>query len=459
VNIRADVQQTRVVVKGISMVSAGECIAGRYRLECPLGEGGMGSVWRARHLELDTPVAIKFQHAHRTHSKGAAARFRREARAAARLRSPHVVRVVDFGFDSGVPYLAMELLEGESLKARLERKLSPTIEEALEFTRQVASALDAAHGAGIVHRDLKPSNLFVVEDGQREVIKLLDFGIAKWFEAEHATEITATEENLVLGSAAYMSPEQARGESVDRRSDVWSLGVVAYEMLVGITPFSGANIPDTLRKICSGSFAFPSRALGATFAAFDPVFAIAFELDTELRFASAGALSEALSDAGSTLGKDARGTSATHSTGGWAFGRQGQTLSASVAARPHGFRRARRNNVVLAAAAGSIVTLLVGVRVLTPSPVNLTAAAALSSPRPPPAGATSPALSESLPAPAPSAEPGQHAQLPGTPSARVRNLARRPEARPKPEPARPASSPYHHSRLDPVFGLEVPVPR
>ena len=125
------------------MPSEGECIAGRYRLECPLGEGGMGSVWRARHLELDAPIAIKFQHAHRASSKGAAARFRREARAAAKLRNPHVVRVVDFGFDSDVPYIAMELLEGLSLKARLEQKLSPSIEEALEFTRQASSALDA----------------------------------------------------------------------------------------------------------------------------------------------------------------------------------------------------------------------------------------------------------------------------------------------------------------------------
>jgi eukaryotic-like serine/threonine-protein kinase len=437
------------------MASEGECIGGRYRLECPLGEGGMGSVWRARHLELDTPVAIKFQHAHRTHSTGAAARFRREARAAAKLRSPHVVRVVDFGFDSDVPYIAMELLEGESLKARLEHKLSPSIEEALEFTRQAASALDAAHDAGIVHRDLKPSNLFVVEDGQREIIKLLDFGIAKWFEGEHAAEITATGENLILGSTAYMSPEQARGEPVDGRSDVWSLGVVAYEMLVGITPFSGANIPDTLRRICSGSFAPPSRAIGSTFAAFDAVFAIAFELDAELRFDSAGAFSEALSNAGSTLGTDAREASATHSTGGWAFGREGATLSASVPARPRGFGRGRRSKVMIATAAGSIVALLVGIRMLIPNPVNPTASAALSPASPSPASAQSAALLQALPP----TEPTPRAPVPSAPSTPARGATRPPATRPKPKPAQPASSSYHHSRLDPVFGLELRVPR
>ncbi|MEZ4376083.1 MAG: protein kinase [Polyangiaceae bacterium] len=226
-------------------LKAGELIGAKYRLERPLARGGMGEVWIARHIELDVDVAVKFIQAAANHSK-AGARFRTEARAAAQLKSPHVVRVYDYGLHEGAPYLAMELLEGQDLQSRIDRlgKLGP--EEALCIVEQAAKALGVAHSAGIVHRDIKPSNLFLALEGGDEVLKVLDFGIAKQEQPDGAT----TSQGVLLGSPAYMSPEQARGHAVDARSDLWSMGVVVFEMLSGDSPFSGTTVGDSIAKIC-----------------------------------------------------------------------------------------------------------------------------------------------------------------------------------------------------------------
>jgi eukaryotic-like serine/threonine-protein kinase len=467
------------------MPSPGECIAGRYRLECPLGEGGMGSVWRARHLELDAPVAVKFQHAHRARSKGAAARFRKEARAAARLKSPNVVRVVDFGIDGDVPYLAMELLEGESLRARLERQVMSSVEEVLEITRQAASALDAAHQAGIVHRDFKPSNLFLVKSGEREIVKLLDFGIAKWFEAEASVEGALTDDNLVVGSAHYMSPEQARGEDVDPRSDVWSLAVVAYQLLTGLVPFHGANIPDALRRICSGHFDPPSRVLSDDYAAFDAVFSRAFELDLDLRFETAGEFSSALTAAGQNLlGSNTPRALPPASTGAWAFGRDAATLSLPL--RPaRSTAQPSRRTVALAAVALALIGALALAVSQAQSPLPAVASAARHAPvvAPPPrvqvtqepapaAIAEAPlTVNSSVPvstspktrkAPTP-----QRPRLPATgapqaPQTAIVSAAEPPAANPRvdsvPAPA-PTLREEAPAQLDPVFGLQIPARR
>lgn len=205
----------------------------------------MGEVWVARHIELDVAVAVKFIQAAANHSK-AGARFRTEARAAAQLKSPHVVRVYDYGLHEGAPYLAMELLDGQDLQSRIDQlgRLPPG--EALGVVEQAAKALGVAHSAGIVHRDIKPSNLFLAREGSDEVVKVLDFGIAKQEQPDGAT----TSQGVLLGSPAYMSPEQARGHGVDARSDLWSLGVVAFEMLSGDSPFSGTTVGDSIAKIC-----------------------------------------------------------------------------------------------------------------------------------------------------------------------------------------------------------------
>lgn len=462
------------------MPSAGECIAGRYRLEGPLGEGGMGSVWRARHLELDAPIAVKFQHAHRARSRGAAERFRKEARAAARLKSPNVVRVVDFGIDGDVPYLAMELLEGESLRARLEQQISSSVADVLEVTRQAASALDAAHAAGIVHRDFKPSNLFLVKSDEGEVVKLLDFGIAKWFEAEASAEGALTDDNLVVGSAHYMSPEQARGDAVDPRSDVWSLAVVAYQMLTGLVPFQGANIPDALRRICSGRFEPPSHVLSVEYVVFDAVFSRAFELDADLRFESAGEFSNALSAAGKTLlGTNRPLASRPAPSSGWAFGRDGATLSVHVSPERRSAQRGRRLLVLLAAALGLMTALAIVVpRTQRPPPATLSTTHGTPPPKALPARGVAPvkesvtgarpqtsatgsgsAASSRARAPARAQRPpagtpyvrsaGVRAELPPTATAPIDPAA-------APAPTAPEETPTH---LDPVFGLEVPARR
>jgi serine/threonine protein kinase len=437
------------------MQVAGECIAGRYRLEYPLGEGGMGSVWKAWHLGLDAPVAIKFQHAHRARSPGAAARFRREARAAAKLGSPHVVRVVDYGIDAEVPFIAMELLEGESLKTRLERQTVSSLEETVEFIRQAANALDAAHAAGIVHRDLKPSNLFVVKEGERESVKLLDFGIAKWFEADGEG---ITEDDLVVGSAQYMSPEQARGEAVDGRTDVWSLGVVAYQMLTGELPFQGANIPDTLRRLCTGKCDPLSFHLGPAYVPVDAVFGRAFEVDPELRFESAGAFARALSEAAAVLTPEARLADTFTSPSGWTFGREGATLSAPVPRAPR--RGGKRRALVAVTLAVAPITLaLVAFReepadgpartsqTATASPSASVAVAILTASTAMPSSLFAPPLGPTPPTS--SAQPRRRTVAARRPAAESRSVLEAP-------PPKPPAPPSH---VDPVFGLEVPAPR
>ncbi len=226
-------------------------VAERYRLEEILGRGGMGSVWRARHLSLDTPCAIKFIDGEAGDAAELRVRFEREAKAAAQLRSPNVVQVLDHGVWSGTPYLVMELLDGEDLATRLARAghLSPA--ETIAIARDVARALGRAHAAGIVHRDLKPENIFLVNDGDREIAKVLDFGIAKVHQTE-ALGGPKTRTGSLIGTPHYMSPEQADGtRKVDHRSDVWSLGVIVIECLSGRKPFDSDALGDLLMRIMS----------------------------------------------------------------------------------------------------------------------------------------------------------------------------------------------------------------
>ncbi len=407
------------------MPAVGDCVAGRYRLENQLGEGGMGSVWRARHLELDAPVAVKFQHAHRAGSSGAAARFRKEARAAARLVSPNIVKVIDFGIDDGVPYLVMELLQGESLRARLEREPMPALEQVLDIISQAASALDAAHAGGIIHRDFKPSNLFLVPSGEREIVKLLDFGIAKWFEGDPSSEGTLTDDELVLGSVPYMSPEQATGQVLDPRTDVWSLAVVAYQMLSGVNPFLGVSIVDTLSRICAARFEPLALARSPSHAPLDPVFQRAFERARELRFETATEFSSALSSAaGELLAGERelpRPASAAAAASGWAFGRDDATVSLPLEPARGGARK-RRPSLGIAALsalglAAALAMALRSPRVSSPTTAPATTPKVVSAPLP-----------AKPPTPAPAAEPAASAAAQAPP-------AERPATRPKPKAA------------------------
>lgn len=228
-------------------IAVGTIIAGKYQLERPLARGGMGSVWVARHVKLGTSLAVKFLDARFATTPAFIDRFEREARAAATLQSPNVVHVQDYGVEDDTPYLVMELLRGEDLSARLARVGRLSLQETSRILHQIGKALRKAHEAGIVHRDLKPANLFITSVDEEEIVKVLDFGIAK--ETQGAIG-EATKTGETMGSPHYMSPEQARADKgIDHRSDLWSMGVILYRMVTGVLPFQGEVIGAVLSRI------------------------------------------------------------------------------------------------------------------------------------------------------------------------------------------------------------------
>ena len=208
-------------------------VISHYRILGPLGGGGMGVVYKAQDLSLERVVALKFLPPELSRDPDAKTRFLQEARAASTLDHPNICTIHEVGeTDEGQLYLAMACYDGETLKQRLQRGPLP-IDEALETAQQIARGLVKAHRSGIVHRDIKPANLMITAD---EIVKILDFGIAKLAGAAGLTRIGSS-----LGTPGYMSPEQARGEEVDHRTDVWSLGAVLYEMVTGRRPFRGEH--------------------------------------------------------------------------------------------------------------------------------------------------------------------------------------------------------------------------
>jgi serine/threonine-protein kinase len=229
---------------------AGAQIAARYTLVRCIGEGGMGSVWVARDSKLDRAVAIKVISAS-VAAKYILSRFEREAMAVARLRSPHIVQIHDYGIERGAPYMVMELLAGEDLSVRLANRGRLSVEATAVLVGQVAKALATAHHEGIVHRDLKPANVFLHRDHDDEIVKVVDFGVAKALrDLGSAGDTTA--EGALLGTPRYMSPEQSHGaKAVDHRTDLWSLGVIAYRALTGILPFDAEGLGDVLHKIAN----------------------------------------------------------------------------------------------------------------------------------------------------------------------------------------------------------------
>jgi serine/threonine protein kinase len=258
---------------------------GRYQIERPLARGGMGSVFVARHLQLDVLFAIKFIDPAMASASNARARFEREAKAAAQIRNPNVVQVFDHGLDNGVPYLVMELLEGEDLGARLRREKRLPLPQVVSLMNQLAKGLRRAHESGIVHRDLKPGNIFMATIEDEEVVKILDFGLAKAFLGDAGDEVTVS--GVVLGSPQYMSPEQARGsKQIDHRSDIWSLGVILYRCITGSLPFQSDQVGELVVKICTENPQPPTRLVPTLPYALDSFFDRAFERDVERRFQS-----------------------------------------------------------------------------------------------------------------------------------------------------------------------------
>jgi len=261
-------------------------IAGRYRLVRELSRGGMGCVWIAHHLALDMPCVLKFINSDVAHLSELSRRFEREAKAAAKLRSPHVVQMLDHGVWEGIPFMAMELLEGEDLGRRLARHGRLSASDTVAILTDVALGLAKAHELRIVHRDLKPANIFLVRNDDRDHVKILDFGVAKSLGMDIGDVKTSA--GALLGTPYYMSPEQAEGTGkVDHRSDLWSLAVVAFRCVTGRLPFQSTAIGDLLLQIVHRPVPVPSAVAANVPSSFDSWWARAAARSPDQRFQSA----------------------------------------------------------------------------------------------------------------------------------------------------------------------------
>jgi serine/threonine protein kinase/tetratricopeptide (TPR) repeat protein len=272
---------------------------GPYQLEALLGEGGMGQVFRGRDTRLGRPVAIKTIRAERGQSPDFRIRFQREARATAALNHPHICTLYDVGEQEGTLYLVMEYVEGQTLASRLREGPLP-IDQLLRRAAEVSQALAAAHERGIIHRDLKPANLMLTAAG----VKVLDFGLAKFTGLEaSATDaaIDITRAHTILGTPAYMSPEQTRGEELDPRSDLFSFGCVLYEAATGVRPFRGSSLPETLREVVSGHPPPPSSLRPELPAGWDSILMRTLAKDRDRRYQSAADLFSALEEVRGSL--------------------------------------------------------------------------------------------------------------------------------------------------------------
>jgi serine/threonine protein kinase len=279
---------------GADHVTVGTVIAGKYRLDARLGSGGMGTVWSCTHLALGDRMAIKIVSTSIALSQEVRSRFVREARAAARLKSRFSVQVFDSGeLPHGTPYIVMEYLDGETLRQHLRRVSRLPLPETVGILTQVARGLERAHEAGIVHRDIKPDNIFLAQTPDDGVVaKVFDFGVAKLVDATNATETVA---GSFVGTPQFMSPEQAMGQpDVDHRTDIYSLGVLAYRMLTGRALYEVGSIPALLLQICNGPLPKLRDLLPDLPPEVDVWFQRTCARERDLRFGSASECVEAL---------------------------------------------------------------------------------------------------------------------------------------------------------------------
>ncbi|MEJ7577054.1 MAG: serine/threonine-protein kinase [Pyrinomonadaceae bacterium] len=280
------------------MTIAADTLLGRYEIRSQIGAGGMGEVYLARDPKINRDVAVKVLPADFSSDPERLRRFEQEAQAAGALNHPNILSIYDVDTHDGAPYVVSELLEGETLREGLNGT-ALSVRKAIDYALQIASGLAAAHEKGIVHRDLKPENLFVTHEGR---VKILDFGIAKLIEPRDGSEAHTnlptrklnTNPGTVVGTVGYMSPEQVRGQRVDHRSDIFSLGAVLYEMLSGKRAFRGESAVETLNAILKEDPPELSESNGEINPALERVVMHCLEKNPEQRFQSARDVSFAL---------------------------------------------------------------------------------------------------------------------------------------------------------------------
>jgi serine/threonine-protein kinase len=296
---------TNVVTSSDAPSLAGSIIGGKYRVQKRIGTGGMGTVWEGVHTSLGTRVAIKFIKPRFANQAEARARFEIEARAAAKLKTKHAVHVYDYGVQSGLPYIVMEFLEGESLSDAIVSRGPLPPKEVAQIMIEAARALTKAHATGVVHRDLKPDNIFLAKSDELVeelpyVVKLVDFGIAKIFEDPQPTgESTPmggpTREGTVIGTPNFMAPEQLTlGGAPGPLTDLWSLGACTFAAMTGRLPFEGDVLGDIVLKVCAAAPPVPSNVNPNLPQGFDAWFARACSRDPAKRFQTADELAQAL---------------------------------------------------------------------------------------------------------------------------------------------------------------------
>lgn len=350
----------------MSLPAVGDEILGKYRILKLLGRGGMGVVYAATHVELQETVAIKMLTPELIEREEVVVRFMREARAAAKIKNEHAVRVLDVGkLADGVPYMVMEFLEGEDLEHVLAARGPLPLKDAIAYIAESATALGEAHRLGIVHRDIKPANLFLAtrSNGSR-VVKVLDFGISKVTNDAMLAGSGATRTEAVMGTPMYMSPEQLRSSrDVDARADVWSLGVVFYELMTGAFPFDGESLPVLYSAILGLPYK-PIRQLRPDLPpAIEQIVARCLEKDRDKRFGSVeefvAALAPHADAAGAGLVVGGTNTARVGS-GNWTRGATDATLFADV---PKPTVPSRSGRTVAIAAVFGLVAVGVGLAV------------------------------------------------------------------------------------------------
>jgi serine/threonine-protein kinase len=395
---------------GVMRLEVGQVIDGKYRILRLIGEGGMGAVFEGENTAIRRKVAIKVLLASMASNEDLVRRFEREAQAAGEIGNDHILEVLDLGtLATGERYMVMEYLDGETLTDRIRRHGRLTPRQVAPIARQLLSGLGSAHAAGIIHRDLKPDNVFILREkaGQRDFVKLIDFGISK-FSRLSTEPLNVTRVGSLMGTPCYMSPEQARGTAeADVRSDIYAVGVMLYEAVTGQLPFDGESFNDLMFKIALSDAPPPSSLSPGVDPRFEEIIMKAMARDPSQRHASVEDLKAAI-DAwlannevlmGTSAGIGAGGTDPTSARGNPSVRRAGwggdDTLSAPAVATPQtrvnwansgaiaSPRAGRRPAIFIAAAVAGVVLLaggLVAVKATRPTPAEAAETTKVASP-------------------------------------------------------------------------------